>query len=151
MASKTVIGSDGREWQVRRSILWSQPATGEEGTFEHDVDGGGGAVILVLSSLVLFWAVLVAWGVVINIYVPWFYWLIALLIVGFFPVRWYLRRPWMLVATTDGTYEEGLPPEHWTGTVRGLGKSREETAVLVRQLRTRGTPTRTDTPLHPVN
>ena len=35
----------------------STPATGDE--FEHDVDGGRGAVLLILSALVLFWVVLI--------------------------------------------------------------------------------------------
>ena len=51
MATKTVIAADNREWQVRRNIEWSTPAMGDE--FEHDVDGGRGAMVLILSSLVV--------------------------------------------------------------------------------------------------
>ena len=44
---------DGRTWSVRRNIQWSPPATGDD--FEHDVDGGRGAALLILSSLFVFW------------------------------------------------------------------------------------------------
>ncbi len=59
MRSKTVIGVDSREWLVRRNIEWSLPATGDD--FEHDVDGGRGAAILILSSLFLFWLIILIW------------------------------------------------------------------------------------------
>ena len=47
MRARTVAGADGRTWSVRRNIEWKTPATGTE--FEHDVDGGRGAVLLILS------------------------------------------------------------------------------------------------------
>ena len=59
MATKTVIAADDREWQVRRNIEWATPAMGDE--FEHDVDGGRGAMVLILSSLFLFWVVVFVW------------------------------------------------------------------------------------------
>ncbi|MDN5919348.1 MAG: hypothetical protein L0I76_30340 [Pseudonocardia sp.] len=148
MGTKTVIAADNREWQVRRNIEWSTPAMGDE--FEHDVDGGRGAVVLVIVSLVLFWVLVLVWTPS-GVYVPWFYWLVMLIGVGFFPARWYLRRPWTIVAKTQGSYAKDLPGEHWTGMVRGGSAAREETRVVLRSLRTRATPGHADSPLQPVN
>jgi hypothetical protein len=146
MGAKTVAGADGRTWVVRRNIEWRPPATGDE--FEHDVDGGRGAVFLILSALVLFWIVLFLW-VPTEVHVPWYLWLVGLAVLSFFPVRWLLRRQWTLVAETNGGYD--LPAEHWTGLVRGRTRAKEEMRVLVRSLRTRATPGHADSPLHPVN
>ena len=60
MRVKTVIGVDGRTWQVRRNVEWSRPATGDD--FEHDVDGGRGAAVLILSALFVFWVILFVWS-----------------------------------------------------------------------------------------
>ena len=146
MGARTVAGADGRTWSVRRNIEWRPPATGDE--FEHDVDGGRGAVLLILSALVLFWLVLLLW-VPTQVHVPWYLWLIGLCVVLFFPIRWVLHRPWTLVAETPGGYD--LPAEHWSGLGRGRGRAKEEMRVLVRNLRTRATPGHADSPLHPVN
>lgn len=146
MRAKTVIGVDGREWSVRRNIEWSPPATGED--FEHDVDGGRGAAVLILSSLFVFWLILVVWTPA-QVHIPWLLWVLALMVVLFFPVRWWLRRPWTVVAETAGSYD--LPAERWTGLVRGGGKSKEELRIVIRRLRTQGTPGHADSPLQPVN
>lgn len=146
MRAKTVAGADGRTWSVRRNIEWSTPATGDD--FEHDVDGQRSGVVLVLSMLVLFWVILVLWAPT-QVHVPTWFLVIGLAILAFFPVRWYLRRPWTLVAETDGGYD--LPAEHWTGMVRGGSRAREEMRVVVRSLRTRATPGHADSPLQPVN
>jgi hypothetical protein len=146
MGARTVAGADGRTWVVRRNIEWRPPATGDE--FEHDVDGGRGAVLLILSSLFLFWVVLFLWAPS-KVHVPWYLWLVAIIVLAFFPIRWILRRPWTLVAETSGGYD--LPAEHWSGMVRGRTRAIEETRVLVRSLRTRATPGHADSPLHPVN
>ncbi|MGI9000581.1 MAG: hypothetical protein ACR2GH_02830 [Pseudonocardia sp.] len=146
MRAKTVIGVDGREWSVRRNIEWSRPATGED--FEHDVDGGRGAAVLILSSLFVFWLILIVWTPP-QVHIPWLLWVLALLIVLFFPVRWWLGRPWTVVAETAGSYD--LPAERWTGLVRGGGKSKEELRIVIRRLRTQGTPGHADSPLQPVN
>ncbi len=146
MGSKTVAGVDGRTWSVRRNIEWSVPATGDD--FEHDVDGGRGAAVLVLSALFVFWVILVVWAPS-QVHVPWYLWALAVLIVGFFPVRWWLRRPWTVVAETAGSYDQ--PAERWTGLVRGGTKAREEIRIVVRRLRTQGTPGHADSPLQPVN
>jgi hypothetical protein len=146
MGAKTVIGVDGRTWQVRRNIEWSLPATGDD--FEHDVDGGRGAAVLILSALFVFWLILIVWAPP-QVHIPWFLWAIFGLCVLFFPVRWWLRRPWTVVAETEGSYD--LPPERWTGMVRGGSKAKEELRIVIRRLRTQGTPGHADSPLQPVN
>ncbi|ALE75470.1 MULTISPECIES: hypothetical protein [unclassified Pseudonocardia] len=146
MATKTVIAADYREWQVQRRIEWATPAVGDE--FEHDVDAGSGAVVLILSSLAFFWLMLLVW-VPDNVIFPWFYWLVVVVGLGFFPARWLLRRPFTITAKTQGGYD--LPPESWTGMVRGLATAREETRVVVRSLKNRSTPGHADSPLQPMN
>ncbi len=146
MGTKTVTGVDGRSWSVRRNIEWSVPATGDD--FEHDVDGGRGAAVLILSSLFVFWLIVVVWKPTF-VHVPWWLWLISIAVIGFFPVRWLLRRPWTIVAETAGSYD--LPAERWTGMVRGGSKAKEELRIVVRRLRTQGTPGHADSPLQPVN
>jgi hypothetical protein len=146
MMARKVFDLYRREWSLRRNIEWSVPATGED--FEHDVDGGRGAAVLILSALFVFWVILVVWWPD-SVHIPWFYWLIAAVIVGFFPVRWLLRRPWTVVAETVGGYDQ--PEERWTGLVRGEAKSREELRIVKRRLETQGTPGHADSPLQPVN
>ena len=125
MGARTVAGADGRTWSVRRNIEWRPPATGDE--FEHDVDGGRGAVLLILSALFLFWVVLIVWAPSQRArpVVP--AGSSGIVIVVFFPMRWMLRRPWTLVAETAGGYD--LPAEHWTGMVRGRSRAKEEMRV----------------------
>ncbi len=144
--SKTVIGADGREWVVSREMEWSLPAVGDD--FEHDLDGGRTAAVLVLSALLFFIVVLVVWTPD-QVHIPWWLIVIFLAAVAFFPIRWVLRRPWTLVAKTPGGYD--LPAEHWVGTVRGVSKARDETKVITRSLRTRSTPDYIDGPLQPVS
>lgn len=146
MGTKTVAGSDGRTWLVRKRVEWRTPATGDD--FEHDVDGQRSGTVTIISALVLFWAIILLWTPAER-WIPWYFWAVAIVIVGFFPARWVLRRPWTLVAETDGGYD--LPTEHWTGMVRGGVKAREEMRVVIRSLRTRGTPGYADSPLQPVN
>ena len=150
MGARTVAGADGRTWAVRRNIEWHPPATGAE--FEHDVDGGRGAVLLILSSLVLFWVVtvFVLWASS-QAHVPVYLGLLGLAVVLFFPVRWILHRPWTLVAETSGGYDEERGPEHWVGMVRGRSRAKDETRVLVRNLRTRATPGHADSPMRRVS
>ncbi|HZG92683.1 MAG TPA: hypothetical protein VEZ42_20925 [Pseudonocardia sp.] len=137
---------DGRSWSVRRNIEWSVPATGDD--FEHDVDGGRGAAVLILSSLFVFWLIVVVWKPTL-VHIPWWLVLISIVVIGFFPFRWLLRRPWTIVAETAGSYD--LPAERWTGMVRGGSKAKEELRIVVRRLRTQGTPGHADSPLQPVN
>ncbi len=144
MGTKTVAGADGRMWSVRRNIEWSVPATGDD--FEHDVDGGRGAAVLILSALFLFWVIVVVWSPD-GLHIPWYLWIVGVAIVLFFPIRWFLRRPRTLVAETAGGYDR--PPERWIGLVRGESKSKEELRIVVRRLRTQGTPGHADSPLQP--
>jgi hypothetical protein len=148
MRAKTVNGVDGRTWLVRRSVEWSRPATGDD--FEHDVDGGRAAVVLILSALFVFWVIMIVWSPT-YLHVPNWLWLFVLAVAVFFPIRWWLRRPWTLVAETVGSYDPDLPPEKWTGLVRGGAKAKEELRIVVRRLRTQGTPAHADSPLQPVN
>jgi hypothetical protein len=146
MRAKTVIGVDSREWSVRRNIEWSLPATGDD--FEHDVDGGRGAAVMILSALFVFWLIVLVWYPS-EVHVPWYLWLISIGVLLFFPVRWWLRRPWTIVAETEGSYD--LPAERWTGLVRGGSKANEELRIVVRRLRTQGTPGHADSPLQPIS
>ncbi len=147
MRAKTVIDVDGRTWQVRRNIEWSHPATGDD--FEHDVDGGRSAAFLILTALLFFWLILIVWAPS-QLHIPSWLWLLALLLaVIFLPIRWWLRRQWTLVAETPGGYDK--PAEKWTGLVRGGTKAKEELRIVVRRLRTQGTPAHADSPLQPVN
>ena len=107
-------------------------------------------MLLILSTLFLFWVVLIGvWTCGRWCTFPGGTSGVALAILLFFPLRWMLRRPWTLVAETTGGYD--LPAEHWTGMVRGRSRANEEMRVLVRSLRTRATPGYADSPLHPVN
>ena len=146
MRKTTVIAADNREWEVRRTVEWSTPALGDE--FEHDVDGGRPGPLLAVTGLVLFWVVLVVW-MPDDVHVPWWLVVFGVIGVGFFPVRWFVRRPVTIVAETRGGYD--LPPEFWIGMVRGRRAAREEAAVAVRLLRTRATPGHADSRLQPVN
>ena len=148
VGTKTVVGVDGRSWSVRRNIEWSLPATGDD--FEHDVDGGRGAAVLVLSALFVFWVILVVWSPKL-VHIPWYLWAVAIVIVLFFPFRWWLRRPWTVVAETAGSLNKDHPAERWTGHVRGSAKAREEIRIVTRRLRSQGTPGHADSPLQPVN
>jgi hypothetical protein len=112
------------------------------------VDGGRGAAVLILSSLLFLWVVFFVWlpG---SVHFPWFYWLMVAVIVGFFPARWLLRRQWKVVAETVGAYDQ--PAERWQGLVRGWTRSKEEMRIVKRRLETQGTPGHADSPLQPMN
>jgi hypothetical protein len=150
--SKTVRGPDGRVWAVRRMMLSSLPAT-ESTYFEHDVDGGRRASVTILIILLLFYIVLFGW-MPADVHVPWWVVLIGMVVAGFFPVSWVLRRPWQLVAQTPGGRTPSgvaLEPEHWVGTVRGVTRSREEVKMVVKSIRTKSTPAYVDSPLQPLS
>lgn len=148
MGSKTVIDADAREWSVRRNIEWSLPAVGDE--FEHDVDGGRSAAVLIFSALFVFWLIIIVWKPAL-VHIPWYLWVLAAVVVLFFPIRWWLRRPWTIVAETAGSYANDLPAERWIGMVRGGTKAKEEMRIIVGRLRTQGTPGHADSPLQPQN
>ena len=146
MQARTVAGADGRTWSVRRNIEWKPPATGDD--FEHDVDGGRGAVLLILSALFLFWVVLIIWSPPL-VHIPWYLWLIAVVVLAFFPVRWICAArgrssPRPAAATT-------CPPSTGRAWSAAAARAKEEMRVLVRSLRTHATPGHADSPLQPVN
>ena len=147
VGTKTVAGVDGRMWSVRRSVAWSLPATGDD--FEHDVDGGRGAAVLILSSLFLFWVIIVVWSPG-QVHVPWYIWT--------------RRGASSCCSSPSGGGCAGpgrssprprattsSPAERWTGLIRGGSRAREEMRIVVRRLRTQGTPGHADSPLQPVN
>ena len=147
---RIVRAADGRQWMVRQKLEFTDPTTGDD--FEHDMEGGRLASIAIVSLMGLLWVALLAWyftgsqGVI----VPWWMWLILLVIASFFPVRWLLRRPRTLVAETPGG-TDGSAPERWVGWVRGTQAAREELLRTVKSLETRATPAYADSPLQPVS
>lgn len=152
MAVKVVTGTDGRTWTVRRQMLLRMPATGDEFEFEHDVEGGNLGLYVILGLLGLFVVALISrWSS--DVPMPFYIKLLFLLILGFFPVRWFLRRPWQLVAETPGIYDpenqEEKGKEHWVGTVRGVSKARDEAGIVIRTIRMRGRPGLSDGPMKP--
>ena len=105
--------------------------------------------MLILSALFLFW-VCSSSGRRRCVHVPWYLWLVAMVILAFFPIRWILRRPWTLVAETSGGYD--LPAEHWTGMIRGRQpRRRRRCACSSAACAPARTPGHADSPLHPVN
>ncbi|GAB2740241.1 hypothetical protein GCM10027174_12060 [Salinifilum aidingensis] len=128
--NRVVRGSDGREWSIEAHVEWSNPLAPDE--FEHDINGGSMPPILMGSALLFLVVLFVLWtpdGVVVPV------WLIAALavLVLFFPVRWIMRRPWQLTASTPGDADEH-PPEKWTGSVRGPVNVRQQAAQVARHI-----------------
>lgn len=143
--TRLVRGQDGRMWTLRSQLEWSSPATVDD--FEHDVASGYTPGIVMLAMLAVLVVALVLWmptGVVIP------NWLILALVVilAFFPVRWALRRPWRLVANTQG--DEENQAERWVGTVRGMFNIRTVTSKVARDIEVYAMPS-SDGPLHPVD
>ncbi|WP_216212670.1 DUF983 domain-containing protein [Amycolatopsis aidingensis] len=139
-------GSDGREWVIRAQMEWRKPATADD--FEHDVAasyGPGIAMLLVTITLAL---VLIVWmpeDVLVPSWIP-----LALLVLAlFFPLRWMLRRPWTVVAETEGDASGERPSERWVGTVRGMFAVRGEMARIAKSIQRQDLPD-FDGPLHPV-
>ncbi|MGM1058201.1 DUF983 domain-containing protein [Saccharothrix sp. Mg75] len=143
--TRLVRGADGRMWTVRSQVQWRNPAA--DADFEHDVSGGHGPGVLMLTIVVVMAVVLVAWTPA-DVVVP--AWLIVALVLLFlfFPVRWALRRPWVVAAESKKTDE--LPPERWVGTVRGILVVRDEVAKVARKIEMYSLPD-LDGPLQPVD
>ncbi len=144
--TRLVRGQDGRMWTLRSQLEWTSPATVDD--FEHDVASGYTPGIVMLTMLAVLVVALVLWtpaGVVIP------GWLIAAIVVvlAFFPLRWALRRPWRLVANTQGD-EENLAAERWVGTVRGMFNIRTVTSKVARDIEVYAMPS-AEGPLHPVD
>ena len=122
--TRLVRGADGRMWTVRSRMSWR--SIGLEPEFEYDIAGEPLPVIGMGILIAILTVVLIAWtpqGVI----VPGWLVLAIVLVALFFPARWALRRPWLVVAETPGDLEEH-PPERWVGTVRGVFNVRQEVA-----------------------
>ncbi|RZQ62127.1 DUF983 domain-containing protein [Amycolatopsis suaedae] len=144
--NRRVQGPDGREWVLRSTLEWRQPATADD--FEHDAAGSyapGIAMLVVTFALVV---VLIAWRPA-DVVVPSWVLLALLLLVLFFPLRWVLRRPWTVVAETDGDPTGDRPSERWVGTVRGLFSVRGEMNRIAKSIQKHSLPD-FDGPLAPV-
>lgn len=133
--AKDITGIKGRTWTVSRELMREMPAgVGIDADFEHDVDGGRAADMLILSTLGLLVIILVVWRPG-GVYLPWWLWLPVIAVVLFFGVRWLLRLPWKLMAHTDGDYASETSAETWVGAVRGVNKAREEVNMITKQIR----------------
>ncbi|MGH3950640.1 MAG: DUF983 domain-containing protein [Pseudonocardiaceae bacterium] len=144
--NRLVKGADGREWTLRSQLEWRKPATVED--FEHDVRGGNVPGVIMVAVLTLFVVTLLIWmpeGVVVP---GWFLLSLALVIL-FFPLRWVLRRPWTVVAETDGTPRSDQPAERWVGSVRGMLTVRTEVSRVRKSIERHSLPD-FEGPLRPV-
>lgn len=143
---RQVQGSDSRDWVIRSQMEWRRPATSDD--FEHDVAASYGPGVFMGAVALVLAIVLVVWtpdDVVVPSWVP----LGLLLVALFFPLRWVLRRPWTLVAETDGSPTGEPPSERWVGTVRGLFNVRGEVNRIAKAIQRQDLPD-FDGPLHPV-
>ena len=144
--NRLVQGDDGRDWVVRADMEWRQPATTDN--FDHDVAGSYGPGIAMLVVIVALGLILIVWtpaGVVVPAWV-----FLALMVVAlFFPLRWILRRPWTVVAETEGDLAGDRPSERWVGTVRGMFTVRGEVIKIAKTIQRHSLPD-FEGPLHPV-
>ncbi|OZM70055.1 DUF983 domain-containing protein [Amycolatopsis antarctica] len=144
--TRVVQGSDGRDWVVRGQMEWRRPAIGDD--FDHDVAGSYTPGIVMMGVCILLGIVLVIWrpaDVVVPTWIP----LALLLLALFFPLRWILRRPWTVVAETDGDQNGEKPSERWVGTIRGFFTVRGEMAKVAKSIKKYALPD-FDGPLRPV-
>lgn len=144
--NRLVTGADGREWTLRSQLEWRAPVTADD--FEHDVAGGYVAAALMLLVLGIFAVTLLLWmpeGVLMPNWVV----LGLVLIALYFPTRWVLRRPWKVVAETNGDPGGKAPAERWVGTVRGMFAVRRELGRIKQSIEREALPD-FDGPLRPV-
>ncbi len=144
--NRLVRGEDGRDWVVRAQMEWRAPATADD--FEHDVAGsyGPGIAMIVVTSLLA--VILVVWTPD-QVKIPAWVLLALLLVMLFFPLRWILRRPWTVVAETEGDLTGDRPSERWVGTIRGMFKVQGEVKQISKTIQRHSLPD-FDGPLHPV-
>jgi hypothetical protein len=144
--NRRVLGKDDRTWVVRADMEWRQPATADD--FDHDVAGTYGPGIAMVGITVVLAFVLVVWTPA-RVIVPAWVILALVLIVLFFPLRWILRRPWTVVAETEGDIAGDRPAERWVGKVRGMFNVRGEVVKIAKTIQKHSLPD-FDGPLHPV-
>jgi hypothetical protein len=144
--NRVVRGDDDREWTVRAQLEWRAPATADD--FEHDVAGSYAPGIAMALTTLALCVVLLVW-MPDNVSVPAWVPLLVLLVALFFPLRWVLRRPWTVVAETEGDLSTERPSERWVGTVRGLFAVRSEVNTVIKTIQKHSLPD-FDGPLHPV-
>lgn len=128
--NRTVRGSDGRMWNVRANIEWSEPE--ESQLWDHDVAGGPTPAVVMGGILLSMVFAFILWTPP-EVYVSEWVLLALAGVILFFPVRWLIRRPWTLIAETPGDYDE-YPPERWVGIVRGYKAVRYEGARVSRDI-----------------
>ncbi len=143
--NRVVRGSDGRVWNVRSNLEWSNPIAADE--FEHDINGGAAPGVIVGGALLFLVVLFVVWTPS-EVIIPAWLVLLLVLVALFFPVRWLLHRPWTVVAETPGDEEEH-PPERWVGVVRGVLNVRQEAARVARNIEVYAEPDMNG-PLQPV-
>lgn len=144
--TRQVRGADGRDWVVRSHMEWRRPAIGDD--FEHDVAASYAPGVVMMCVCIVLALVLVIWmppDVVVPAWVP----LSLLLVALFFPLRWILRRPWTVVAETDGAPNGEKPGERWVGTIRGLFTVQGEVSKVAKAIKKHALPD-FDGPLRPV-
>ncbi|ASR33720.1 DUF983 domain-containing protein [Prauserella marina] len=144
--NRLVRGTDGREWVIRGQMEWRRPATADD--FEHDVAASYAPGIVMAAVAAVLAIILLVWmpdDVVVPPWVP----LAVLLVALFFPLRWVLRRPWTVVAETEGDPSGERPSERWVGTVRGTFAVRGEVNRIAKSIQKHDLPD-FEGPLHPV-
>ncbi|PXY34884.1 DUF983 domain-containing protein [Prauserella sp. PE36] len=144
--NRLVRGSDGREWIIRGQMEWRRPATADD--FEHDVAASYAPGVVMAAVAVALAVVLVVWmpdDVRVPSWVP----LAVVLVALFFPLRWVLRRPWTVVAETEGDVTGERPSERWVGTIRGIFTVRGEINRVAKSIARHDLPD-FEGPLHPV-
>ena len=144
--NRLVQGTDGRDWVIRAELEWRRPATADD--FEHDVAANSTPGFAMMGVAIVLGIVLLVWmpaDVVVPTWVP----LALLLLLLFFPLRWVLRRPWTVVAETEGDATGERPSERWVGTVIGIFNVHGELGRIAKSIHRHDLPD-FDGPLHPV-
>ncbi|OQO90773.1 hypothetical protein [Saccharomonospora piscinae] len=144
--NRLVQGSDGRDWVIRAQMEWRRPATADD--FDHDVAANYTPGLAMMGVAIALGVVVLVWmpeDVVVPSWVP----LALLLLALFFPLRWVLRRPWTVVAETEGDETGERPSERWVGTVIGIVNVRGEVQRIAKSIQRHDLPD-FDGPLHPV-
>ena len=147
-SSATVVGPDGRTWQVRHNVEWTLPYPDDD--FEHDMGRSIAGKVIGLLGICGLWVGLIGWfpaGQYVPLWVKVGAGVGGLLVVAVLPLRWLFLRPWLIVAESLDVPDH--PSERWIGIVRTRATAREETELIVRSIRATGTPSYESGPLSP--